>query len=249
MAGTDGRPTRATILKRLIKVMDGSIRVLRDLERDVPVVEVANMERAGHFDRPGLRGVGNDALRIASRLNSYKREHWSIEKEIRTRFNHYLGSRGFLPGSSKEVDSLKDALPDAMIKGDDRIWKFSYDQYIGTISGQVGRDPLTAPTSKEVWDVLENGQSRKIGSLVSRANALLPELTSMKDRLRGYMGAVDVEWSDVAVKERRTVPIERPVKKVLLVKRPVPLKKEVKRPQKKAFLRPKRIVVGPGDEG
>jgi hypothetical protein len=239
---------RNRIIKKVLKSLNGSIEVLSRLERDVPITSVASMEMNNVFAESGLEEVGRESLRVAKRLNEYKKKYWKLEMLIRQHFIDILKKRGYLPGRSLEVESLAGALPEALIKGDERIWIYSYDHYLPKIAESVGRDSSGAPGGSEIWTALEKRFQKRIDNLVDDANSALPEVFYLKSRLATLIRNKDLELKNVRVRKPRVTRVERPVKKVMIVKRPIPLAGKVKKPRKRVLKKPSFEVIGP-EEG
>ncbi len=222
-----------------------TVETLSQLERDPPLVQLAELERAGAYDLTGLRETGNDVLHLAASVNDYRRRYWQLENSIRQSFISSMRSRGYLPAFSREVDSLKVSLPEALIKGDDRVWKYTYDRYIVTISEQVGRDTSGAPTSEEVWTSLEGKWAGRTDGLVSKVNTLIPQMLALRSRLRSFLRSPDRAWKDVRVRGPKVTPVKRPIRPIMVIKRPIPVQKVPRRPRKRLLGGPKRQVIGP----
>jgi hypothetical protein len=242
-------PDRDSTLRRMIKSLNGSISTLSNLERDPPIVIIANMERDNVFQITGLIESGKESIRVASSLNDYRREYWKLELLIKQAFIEILKKEGYLPGRSLEVESLRNALPEALIKGDGRIWIYSYDHYIGKISERVGRSPQNAPSGEEIWKKLESRFNRRMETLVEKVNRTLPLVFHLKSKLRSLIGHPELDLGDLNVRKPKISPVQRPITKVIVVRRPIPLPKKGKIPRKRILKRPKHQVVEPGDGG
>jgi hypothetical protein len=57
------------------------------------------------------------------------------------------------------------------------------------------------------------------------------------------------EWRDVRVRDPKVTQVRRPIRPVMVIKRPIPLQKVPRRPRKRLIGRPKRHVIGPEGEG
>jgi hypothetical protein len=156
-----------------------------------------------------------------------------------------MRSRGYLPAFSREVDSLKGSIPEALIKGDDRVWKYTYDRYIVIISEQVGRDMAGAPTSKEVWDLMERKWASRIDVLLAKVNTLIPQILTLRSMLRSFLHGPDRPWKDVRVRGPKVTPVKRPIRPIMVMKRPIPDQRPPRRPRKRLLGGPKRQVIGP----
>ncbi|MBN1538825.1 MAG: hypothetical protein JW939_01670, partial [Candidatus Thermoplasmatota archaeon] len=172
----DDLPDRTRTLRMVLRSLDGTVSVLTKLDRDPPFIEMAHLQMTGVFVKMGLEELEADLMPLLSRVNEYRSVYWMLERSIMQAFLSYMNRKRYLPSSSPEVNSLKSGLPEAMIKGDGRIWIYSYDQYIGAISGMVGKKPELAPKGSEVFRDLEQLYAREIRRIVGIANGLLPEL-------------------------------------------------------------------------
>jgi hypothetical protein len=240
---------KRAVLKRTMRALNGTVETLSMLERDPPLVKLAELERIGAYDITGLREAGNDILHLASSVNDYRRRYWQLENNIKQSFISTMRSKGYLPASSREVDSLKGSMPEALIKGDDRVWKYSYDRYIVTISEQVGRDGSDAPTSEEVWDLIERKWAPRIDDLVRKVNVLIPQILSLRSRLRSLLRSPDRAWKEVRVKDPKVTQVRRPIRPIMVMRRPIPVQKPPRRPRKRLVGGPKRQVIGPEGGG
>ena len=126
-------PSRSRTLRKVLKALNGTERVLTQLERDPPIVELANMQMTGTFQMNDLKDIEAELFHLLSRVNRYRSLYWKAEISMMQSFLRYMKKRKYLPSSSQEIDSLKIALPEALIKGDGRIWTYSFDQYIGVM--------------------------------------------------------------------------------------------------------------------
>lgn len=238
---------RKTILRKITKTINGSIDTLSNIERDPPIVTIANLERDGSLKIEGLEDVRKESLRIATVLNEYRRSYWKMELLIKQHFLDIMKKRGYLPGRSLEVESLKGALPEALIKGDDRIWVYSFDHYGKKISSQVGRSVEGMPKGNEMWKMLEGRFGSRIEALIKKANGILPDLFYLKARIRPMISDDNISLDNVKVKRPKVTKVERPIKKVIVVRRPIPIPKKVKKPRKRILKRPEMETIGPED--
>jgi len=236
---------REKTIRILLKSINGSIQTLTELDRDPPIIDIAYVTRTiDPADDPAGTEVKR-VLSLATKLNDYKREYWKLELLIKQGFIDRLKKTSYLPGRSIEVESLRNELPNSLIKGDDRIWKFSYDHYLPRIAGLVGRKVEKAPGSNEIWDGLERSYKKKIDGLISRANDLLPELFHMRSLLKHSLKNPEFNIETSKLKKVKVTRIERPIKKVLVIKRPIPLPKKGKTPKKRVLRKPEVKVIGP----
>ncbi len=238
---------RKKVLRKVLRSLNGSLDVISKLERDVPITIIASMEMNNMFRDCGIEDVGIETLRVAEKLNNYKRNFWKLEISIKEFFVGILGKEGYLPGRSIEVESLANVLPGYMIKGDERIWIYSYDHYISKIAESVGRDPKGAPSGQVVWDRILKRFDKRTKDLVDEANSILPEIFYLKARLTALIGKDDARLNEIRVRKPKVSLIERPIRKVMIVKRPIPIQMNVKKPKKRVLRKPKFEVIGPED--
>lgn len=238
---------RKKVLRKVLKSLNGSLDVISKLERDVPITIIASMEMNNVFRDVGIEDVGIETLRVAGKLNNYKRNYWKLEISIKEYFMGILGKEGYLPGRSIEVESLANVLPGSMIKGDERIWIYSYDHYISKIAERVGRDPRGAPTGRDIWDRILRRFDKRIKELVNEANSIIPDVFYLKARLTALIGKDDARFNDIKVRKPKVTLIERPIRKVMIVKRPIPIQSTFKKPKKRVLRKPKFEVIGPED--
>jgi hypothetical protein len=239
---------RKIVIRKVLKSMNGSIDILSSLERDVPITSIASMEMNNEFSSNDLEGVSRESLKVAKKMNDYKKAYWKLEILIKQSFLDTLKKKGFLPGRSIEVESLANALPETIIKGDERIWIYSYDHYIPRISEMVGRDPGNAPSGKEIWFSIEKRFESRINKLVEEVNIILPKVFLMRSRLITLLKNDDLSLEDIRMKTPKVTPVSRPVRKVVILKRPIPLPRNMKKPRKRVLKKPEIQIIGP-EEG
>ncbi len=235
----------SSVYRPILKTLNSMIRSLSKLERDPPISKIAWMEVRGELRGPNE--MRDELLSMASKVNRYRKDYWDTERRIKQDFLTDLRRSGYLPSSSKEVNSLKRALPEELIRGDGRLWIYSYDQYIGTIAGQVGRKAEDAPKGEEIWNQFEGSYFKRMKKLVERANQVLPEIYRMKAKIRLAIKNPEREWVDLRVKRPRFVVVKRPIRHVMLMRKPIPLERKVRPPRKRIFKRPKMETIGPED--
>ncbi|MGA1866383.1 MAG: hypothetical protein ACMUFK_02815 [Thermoplasmatota archaeon] len=238
-------PDRTRTLRMVLRSLNGTVRVLTSLDRDPPIVEMAHLQMTGIFGKNGLKDLEAELMQLLSHVNEYRSAYWKLERSIMQAFLSYMRRKRYLPSSSLEINSLKRGLPEAMIKGDSRIWIYSYDQYIKTISGMVGKKPELAPEGSEVFRDLDRVYSRDIKRIVGIINELLPEILMLISKVRSYIRSPDREWMDIRVKRPKVKLVSRPVRKTVLIKRLLPLPKTVKLPRRRVLKRPEHRIVGP----
>ncbi len=236
---------RDDVIRKIMRSLNGSVDTLSDLSRDPPIVAIANLERNGDLSREGLKGVRIESMKLATSMNEYRREYWKLEMLIKQSFVDILKKAGYLPGRSLEVESLRNALPEALIKDDERIWIYSYDHYIHKIAENVGRPADEAPTGKEAWSMLRSRFDRRIEKIVYRANQIIPEIFYLKARLSSLVGTETSDLDMIRVRRPMVSKVERPIKKVIVIKRPLPIPRKGRRPRKRILKRPKIQVIGP----
>ncbi|MGA1819518.1 MAG: hypothetical protein ACMUHU_00765 [Thermoplasmatota archaeon] len=238
-------PDRSRTLRMVLKALNGTVKTLSSLKRDPPIVELAHLQMNGIFRINNLSEMEAELFALLSRINGYRSKYWSLEKAIMQSFLRYMKKKRYLPSFSPEIDSLKIALPEALILGDERIWVYSYDQYIVNISDKVGRRPELAPKGIEVYEEAMGSFSSDIQGIVNTANQLLPEILIFSSRVKAALRSSDRNWSEIRVKKPRVHLIERPIRKAVIVKRPLPLPKKPKRPRRKVLKGPKHHIIGP----
>jgi len=241
-------PNRSKTLRLALKALNGTVKTLSDLKRDPPIIEMAHLQMNGIFRINGLSEMEMELFGLLSGVNTYRSRFWTLEKAIMQTFLRYMKKKRYLPSSSPEIESLKIGLPDALIGGDERIWVFSYDQYIVNISDRVGRKPELAPKGAEVYEEMSRTFSKDILGIVALANDLLPQILVFSSKVKAALRSQDREWSEIKVKRPKVRLIERPIRKAVIVKRPLPLPEKPKRPRRKVLKRPKHRVVGPEGE-
>ena len=211
------------VYRPIMKVLNRSISSLRKLERDMPLSTIAWMEVNGYFKDPRLSDFGKDIIEISYRLNSYRRGYWELEGNIKRSFLSYMKKNGYLPANSKVLESLKNSLPNAMIEGDERIWIYSYDHYIKDISDDVGRSMDNAPKSYIIWSDISRRYSKNIYKIVENANNILPDLYLINAKISRASRKPEVPWRKINIKRPKVQFIERPIRRFIILKKPIPI--------------------------
>lgn len=237
--------TRTVLLRTVLRSLNGTLKIIIQLERDPPIIELAHIQMQNGFSRLDLSSMEKELFRLLSSINLYRSRYWNLERSIMQSFLRLLKNKKYLPSSSPEVDSLKAALPDAVIKDDDRIWIYSFDHYIVPISSKVGRKVENAPSGTEIFQTISKAQAKQVLELEKIGNELLPEIHLMKAKVQSMLKDPDREWDQLNVKRPKVTLIERPIRKVIVVKRPLPLPKQQKIPKKRILKRPEFQVIGP----
>jgi len=232
------------IIRPLIRMLNECIKVISNLERDPPITKFAWMDLEGMFDNTTLIEERRDLLRLSKDINQYRKKYWEIEKKIKREFINSMKRRGYLPSYSPEIETLKRALPEELIRGDGRIWRYSYDYYIEKIAQQVGRSKDKAIGSEEIWETLEKKHLVDIQKLFHQTNLLLPRMYGIKAKLSVRAKDKMTPWNKIRVKRIRTKMIERPLKHLIVIKKPIPVEKK-KKPKRRILKRQKVKVVRP----
>ena len=235
------------LYRPILKTLNRTISSMQNLERDLPISDVAWLDVNDIFDEYGADDVKKDTFRILKETNEYKSRYWKTERKIRQAFLSYMNKKGYLPSNSSELNSLKNYLPEMIIKGDGRIWIYSYDQYIKRIAEDVGRKAEDAPNGKEVWDHFSSFSKGDIDVILRKANKVLPKLHWLKAKIQMALRNKGHRWNDLRVKTPRIERVERPIRKFVIIKRPFPLDAKKKMPRKKIIKKPKFKTIGPGD--
>ncbi|MBN1389934.1 MAG: hypothetical protein JXA22_04760 [Candidatus Thermoplasmatota archaeon] len=219
----DGPPEREKVLRDVLSDLNRTISVIRKLERDPPITEIAHLQMMGVFKKIGLSGMEVELFKVLSGVNDYRSRYWRLERSIMQAFLSYMGRKRFLPSNSPEINTLKAGLPRSLITGDDQIWTYSYDQYITKISELVGKRSDLAPKGKEAYDDIYRKFSRDIDQLISLANELVPSLGLFCSRIRSYIRSPDQEWYGIKGRKPRVKLVQRSIHKLHLIKRPLPI--------------------------
>jgi hypothetical protein len=236
---------RTDLLRTVLKSLNGTLKTLAQLERDPPIIELAHIQMQNGFVDSNLVSMEKELFGLLSNINLYRSKYWRLEKSIKQSFLKILKDRKFLPSSSPEVDSLKNALPEAVIKGDERIWVYSFDHYIVPISSRVGRNPKDAPKGMEIFNGISTAHSKQTLEMEGIVNDLLPEIHLMKAKVHSLLKYPDKEWGALHIKRPKVAMVKRPIRKVIVVKRPLPLPKKGKAPRKKVLKKPEFRTIGP----
>ena len=240
--------TRNVLLRTVLRSLNGTLKTITQLERDPPITELAHIQMQDGFLKLDLSSMEGELFALLSRINQYRSKYWQLEKSIMQSFLRLLKNKKYLPSYSLEVNSLKSALPDAVIKDDERIWVYSFDHYIGVISSRVGRKKEGAPTGTDVFETISGSHSKQIGELEGIANELLPDIHMMKAKVQSFLKDPDKEWDQLQLKRPKVTLIERPIRKLIVVKRPLPLPKKRNIPKKRVLKKPEFMVIGPEDK-
>lgn len=240
--------TKTNLLRTVLRSLNGTLKTITQLERDPPIIELAHIQVQNGFIDSNLVSMEKELFSLLSNINLYRSRYWKLERSIMQSFLRLLKNKKYLPSSSPEVDSLKAALPDAVIKDDERIWVYSFDHYIIPISSRVGRKPENAPTGKETFDTISSAHSKQISEMEKIANELLPEIHIMKAKVQSMLKYPEKEWDHLHVKRPKVAFIERPIRKVIVMKRPLPLPKKSRAPKKRILKKPEFQTIGPEDK-
>lgn len=236
-----------SVLKKVLKALNDSIKVISRLDRDPPITTVAFMQMNDELKFKDSSMIEKEIMAVFSGLNSYRRNYWRLEGRIGQQFLILLKGKGFLPGSSPEVESLKNSLPSEMIKGDARLWVYSFDHYIPVIAEKVGRPVEGASKGAEIWDRILTIHKKQITDLIDEANEVVPRLYHLKAKISTFITHDEKMWEDIKVKQPKVVPVQRPIRRSRIIKRPIPLPKRAKKPRKRILRKPKMETVGPED--
>jgi hypothetical protein len=239
--------SRTDLLRTVLRSLNGTLKTLTQLERDPPIIELAHIQMQNGFMDSNLGSMEKELFGLLSMINLYRSKYWQLERSIKQSFLKILKDKKFLPSYSLEVDSLKNALPDAVIKDDERIWIYSFDHYIVPISSRVGRKPKDAPTGMEIFKVISKAHSKQSLEIEGIANELLPEIHLMKAKVQSMIKDPNKEWKELHIKRPKVALVKRPIRKIIVVKRPLPLPKKGRIPKKRILKKPDFQVIGPED--
>jgi hypothetical protein len=239
--------SKTELLRIILKGLNGSVKTVTQLERDPPITKLAHIQMQGGFKDDDMIELEAELFKLLKDVNLYRARYWSVQRSITQSFLRYMKNKGYLPSYSLEVESLKNALPEAIIKGDERIWVYSFDHYISVISERVGRSKEKAPKGMEVFDHIHNSHSKMVKDIETLANDLLPDIHVMKGKVQSYLKDPSREWSSIHVKRPRIELVKRPIRRSIVIKRPLPLPKQGKIPKKRILKKPKFDVIGPED--
>jgi hypothetical protein len=237
--------TRTGLLRMILRSLNGSLKTISQLERDPPIIELAHVQIQNGFMETDLIPLEKELFQLLSMINLYRAKFWKLERSIKQSFIKLLKVRKYLPSSSPEVDSLKSALPDAIIKDDDRIWVYSFDHYIGPISSKVGRKREDAPKGSEVFETISRSHDRETKEIEKIANDILPQVHILKAKVHSLLKDPDRDWNEIHIKRPKITSVKRPIQKVIVVRRPLPLPKKGKMPRKKVLKKPDFEMIGP----
>jgi hypothetical protein len=229
----------------IMRSINGSINTITELNRDPPILDIANLARSGEYTSNELEMIIKESLKLASSLNEYKREYWKLELLIKQDLMDRMKRSGYMPGRSIELESLRNALPESIIKGDERIWIYSYDHYIERISEQVGRRSSDAPRSEKLWKDIERNFVKRISSILKKVNDILPELYHFRSKLKYYLKEPSIDFNDIKIKKVKVSKVQRPIRKIIVIKKPIPLPKKVKSPRKRILKKGDVRIIGP----
>lgn len=235
------------VYRPVLKVINRTQDALSNLDRDFSISEIAWMDVGGLFEQYQLSDFRSDIMKIMDKLNRYRRIYWKLQQRLSQGFLSYMKKAGYLPSSSPEINSLKTNLSDMMIKGDGTVWIYSYDYYIRKISDMVGRSPDGAPSGRVTWDHFDKWSRRDVDRIVKSANEIMPAIHRFKARIQMAIRHPERKWSDLHVKTPKVNMVSRPIRKLVIVKKPLPLDKNVKPPRKRILKKPKWEIIGPED--
>jgi hypothetical protein len=239
--------SRTDLLRTVLRSLNGTIKTITQLDRDPPIVKIANIQMQNGFKVEGFVDLEKELFILLNRVNKYRSKYWKIQGSITQSFLRLLKEKKYLPSYSLEVESLKNALPESIIKGDERIWVYSFDHYIKIISEKVGRDKKEAPSGDLVYTTISKKINREILELERTANDLLPDLHMLKGKVHSLLKDPGKTWGSINMKKPRVELVKRPIRKAIVVKRPLPIPKKGKMPRKKVLKKLDVQVIGPED--
>jgi hypothetical protein len=152
----------------LYKLTGKIIKRLEKLELHVPIHKIAWMEVRGEFDAKRHKHLREDIIDFLKITNEYRKIHWNIIKLARKKFEVEMTKDGSYAPDIKEYESLKNEIPDVLIKGGKKVWAQSYDSYLPRIRERSLKKKHKPRDGKKMYKAISDDLKDTISLLKSQ---------------------------------------------------------------------------------
>jgi hypothetical protein len=129
----DFKKRKKEVYVPLKKTLDLIIKRVKDLDIHVPLSYIARMDLAGRFQDETTKPMRKYVYKYLGVANKYRSIYFEFLKKSKTIFDREMAKDGSFAPGVKQYDSLKNQLPEALLKTNGKVWVTSYDQYLPTI--------------------------------------------------------------------------------------------------------------------
>lgn len=189
------------------------LKKIKNMDRHLNLSRIAWMEMRGEFSHPDLQPFKEELFRYLKRAAAFEKRYFLLEKEIRMGFDRQMKRWGLKMTSTPEYRSLKNAIAEAVITRDGRVWAYSFDTYLPVLSSY---SPPPGLDGKRAFEEISSAYAREVDSLYSEARTLLKDGRVLLKRIRAWMReGLKTPWDRVSPSEVPEPKVGRKKKRIV----------------------------------
>ncbi|RLF73550.1 MAG: hypothetical protein DRN55_03180 [Thermoplasmata archaeon] len=203
-------------LKRVLKHLRDVLKKIKEMDRHLNLSRIAWMEMRGELSHPQLQPFKEELFKFLKRAADFEKRYFLLERNIRRGFDRYMKSKGLSRVSTPEYKSLKNAIAEAVITRDGRVWAYSFDTYLPVLSSY---SPPPGLDGKRAFEEISSSFAEEVDSLYGEAGELLKWGRTILKRARAWqkeglkspwekVSPGEVEEPKVGRKKRRIIRME-----------------------------------------
>jgi hypothetical protein len=178
------------LLDIVTKVIDGLMR----LDLHIPIYKIARMVTQHKFDAGRHHELRAYITRYLEETNRYRRVYWVYIKLCQQKFDHAMQQDGSYGVTAKQYKSLRNELPDALLRGSATYWINSYDMYLAEIRKYAEKTAAEPRTGEAMYWGIFNEVKYLIDSIYAKQRKLLVESEEFKRSLEVVCATPHKRW-------------------------------------------------------
>jgi hypothetical protein len=207
------------------RVMTKVIKRLEELDLDIPIYKLAWMEVRGEFIEKRHQDFRKDLMDFLRVSNEYRRIYWNLIKLARRKFEVEMMKDGSFAPDNREYESLKNEIPQVILKGNKDLWISTYNDYLPRIRERSLKKKRKPRDGAKIFRAIEKDLKEVRETLMNQQKESLEYAMELKDglsQMKNSPGKPWGFWKDDLEKAPETLEmVDEDDKKYEEVKRPV----------------------------
>lgn len=185
---------RKGIYQPVYRTITKVIKRLEELDMDIPIYKLAWMEVRGQFLEKRHQKFRQDLMDFLRVSNEYRRIYWNLIKLARRKFEVEMIEDGSFAPDNREYESLKNEIPQVIIKGNKDLWISSYNDYLPRIRERSLKKKRKPRDGAKIYRAIQKDLKKVKDTLMSQQKESLDFARELKSGLKKMKDSPGKPW-------------------------------------------------------
>lgn len=190
------KTTKKEIYIPLKKILETTIKRLKEFDIHVPIGHIGRMDLNGRFQDESLVHLRKYIYGYLKMTNKFKSVYFNYMKKTKVAFDSEMTKDGSFAPGFKQYDSLKNQLSDSLLRTDGKAWIMSYDQYLPTIREHSNKRKHPR-AGKEMYKNLNSRFNKQLKEINKLQNIALRKSRAFYKNLGLAMKNPKFDWQEL----------------------------------------------------